>query len=150
MALHDWHELELFADWRPEEVAVLVDTVTAEVHINQGDVICEDAAVDEVWRWWIVAEGSAIVTASGIPVATIGPGETIGELALLEGGVRSGTVTAATPMVLHELDGDRFVDVLRRAPGLALSLARQLARRLRVANEQVVERNGRLWPSGGD
>jgi CRP-like cAMP-binding protein len=97
-----------------------------------------------------VAEGSAIVTAGGIPVATIGPGETIGELALLDRGVRSGTVTAATPMVLHELDGDRFDDVLRRAPGLALSLARQLARRLRLTNQHVVDRNGRMRPSAGD
>lgn len=132
MALTDWHDLALFDEWHPEEIAVIVDAVTAERRVAEGEVLCrEDEAADV---WWIVAEGQADITIAGIYVGTVGPGETLGELALLDGEPRGGTVTARTDMLLHEVSGDSFERVMRDAPGFARSIARQLAGRLRDAN----------------
>lgn len=132
MTLIDWHELALFEDWRPEEVSAVVDAITAERRLTEGDVVCVQG--ERAQCWWIVTEGSAEVTTDGIYIGTIGRGETIGELALLDGSLRGATVVAKSDMVLHEVLGDRFMDTLREAPGLALGLARQLARRLRLTN----------------
>ena len=94
MALTDWHDLALFDEWHPEEIAVIVDAVTAERRVPEGDVLCREDELADVW--WIVAEGEADITIAGIYVGTVGPGETLGELALLDGEPRGGTVTART------------------------------------------------------
>ena len=132
MALTDWADLAIFDEWRPEEIAVIVDAVTAERTAGEGDVLCREDEVADVW--WIVAEGEADVTVAGIYVGTVGPGETLGELALLDGEPRGATVTARTDMVLHEVSGVSFDRILQEAPGFARSIARQLAGRLRDAN----------------
>ncbi len=82
MALIDWHDLALFEDWRPEEVSSIVNAITGERHVAEGDVVCAEDVPAR--HWWIVAEGSADVTVQGIYVGTIGAGETIGEVALID------------------------------------------------------------------
>jgi CRP-like cAMP-binding protein len=64
------------------------------------------------------------VTTSGRYTATIGPGKTIGELALLDAEPRAATVRATTDMVLEEVGGDAFLDALVPRPKLALARSR--------------------------
>lgn len=47
---------------------------------------------------YLVLDGIARVDVDGNPLAELGPGAVLGERALLEGGVRTSTVTAATPL----------------------------------------------------
>jgi cytochrome P450 len=135
MSLIDWHAMALFEDWRSEEVGAVVDAVTAERRFSDGDVICREGDPPE--DWWIVAEGSADVTRDGIYLGTIGEGETIGELAMLDGSPRDATVTASAGVVLHEIAGERFHETMAQAPGLGFSLAKLLAARLRDANRRA-------------
>jgi predicted acylesterase/phospholipase RssA/CRP-like cAMP-binding protein len=62
-------------------------------------------------------------------VGEIGPGESVGEMALLAGGVRSATVRAIRDSQLLALDKDALERVIRANPSVALSLSRTLARR---------------------
>ena len=48
--------------------------------------------------FFIVADGEASVRVGGRKVATLGPGDHFGELALISKSERSGTVTAETPL----------------------------------------------------
>ena len=48
MTLIDWHELALFEDWRPEEVSSIVDAITAERHVAEGEVVCGPAGAELV------------------------------------------------------------------------------------------------------
>ena len=112
----------------PDDLEGVADAVTGVREVAEGEVVCAEG--DKADRWWIVADGMADVTVRGLYVATIGPGESIGELALLDGEPRGATVTATTAMVLHEVDGDQFVDALLASPRLAVAMLREVARRL--------------------
>src|SRR5437763_2170260 len=106
----DLQSLRLFSDCADDDLAPILGAVADEVQAAEGDVICAEG--DKPDRWWIVVDGLADVTVGGLYIATIGPGETIGELALLDGELRAATVKAVTPMLLYEVDGDTFIDAL--------------------------------------
>lgn len=115
-----------------DDLRSVASAVSGERAAVGGEVICAEG--DKADRWWIVADGLADVTIGGLYIATIGPGETIGELALLDGELRGATVTAVTDMALHEIDGDVFLDALLASPRLSVALLRELATRLRASN----------------
>jgi len=128
--------LELFEGCTDDDLAVMTGAVTGVRRVREGEVICaEDEVAD---RWWIVVDGQADVTRRGLYLGTILPGETIGELALLDGRPRTATVTAMTDMVLHELEGEGFVAALLKVPNVAVALLRQFATRLRAADKLPV------------
>ena len=126
--------LPLFEECAEEDLAAVVAAVTDQRDVPEGDVVCAEG--DKADRWWIVMDGTADVTVGGIYTATIGPGETIGELALLDGEPRAATVKAVTDMQLYEVDGHAFIDALLTSPRLAVAGARELATRLRVTNSR--------------
>jgi cytochrome P450 len=132
--ISDLSALELFEGCGPVELEPLIGALAGVRSVTEGTVICREG--DTADRWWIVREGTADVTVRNLYVATIGPGETIGELALLDGEPRNATVTAVTDMMLEEVDGVGFVDALAQSPRLMLALLRELAVRLRRATEQ--------------
>ena len=128
--------LELFEGCTEEDLAPLTRAVTGERRVREGEVVCaEDEVAD---RWWIVVEGQADATWRGLYLGTILAGESIGELALLDGKPRTATVTATTDMVLQELDGEGFVAALLETPRVAVALLRQFAARLRATDELPV------------
>jgi cytochrome P450 len=124
--------LPLFDGCAADDVRPVMDAISGARAPVEGEVICTEG--DEADRWWIVVDGLADVTIRGVYIDTIGPGETIGELALLDGEPRAATVTASTDMQLHEVDGKVFLDVLLASPRLSVALLRELATRLRAAN----------------
>jgi CRP-like cAMP-binding protein len=77
------------------------------------------------------------VKRNGRKVGTLGPGDAIGELSLLDHGPRTATVTADTPMTLLVLSAREFAGVLDEVPGLAQKLLAQLARRVRELDRQI-------------
>jgi len=71
------------------------------------------------------AEGRRVV------LNLMGPGDVIGEIALLDGSPRSATVTALEPCVLLSLQRRDLLPVLQRNPAVSMQLAMVLAGRLR-------------------
>ncbi len=124
--------LPLFDGCEPEDLKPVIDTVTGVRAVHEGELVCAEG--DEADRWWIVADGMADVTVGGIYTASIGPGETIGELALLDGARRGATVKATTDMTLHEVDGRQFIEALIASPRVAVALLREVTVRLRATN----------------
>jgi CRP-like cAMP-binding protein len=79
---------------------------------------------------FIIKEGSATVELRDRRI-TLGPGECIGELALLdEGAVHTGRVYAATPMRGIAISRNDFDRLLDDEPSIARALLRVLALRL--------------------
>lgn len=81
--------------------------------------------------FFVVAEGTARVVRDGVVVARLGPGEFFGELSVLDGGPRIAQVVADTPVRCLALASWDFERVLREQPGVALSVLRVVAGRLR-------------------
>ena len=73
----------------------------------------------------------------GRKVATLGPGDAFGELALLDKAPRNATVTAQTPMEVVVLGQREFGGLIDEVPGFARKLLAGMARRLRELGRQV-------------
>jgi CRP/FNR family transcriptional regulator, cyclic AMP receptor protein len=106
------------------EIAPLVD----DVSFDTGDVLMREGRPAS--EAFLVVEGTASVTLADTELATVGPGDLVGEMALLDHNPRSATVTALTPMRLLVMDAGSFALLLRR-PTIGWRVAAALARRLR-------------------
>ncbi len=67
------------------------------------------------------------------------PGDLIGEMSAFDGGPRSATATALEPVEVIAVSREAFSGFLERTPGVALVLARMIARRLRDADSKRIE-----------
>ncbi len=109
---------------RVASVSSLVELTPSEVMVRQDDKA--DAA-------FVLLRGSAAIDADGIAVGEVGPGDCIGELALLDGAPRTATVTATSRVVAAKIDAEDFVELLADLPELHRRLTSSLARKLRKA-----------------
>jgi CRP-like cAMP-binding protein len=90
-----------------------------EEPFQSGDTVVVEGDVDD--RLYLIVEGHAEASTMGpsgtVPLATLGPGELFGEIALLEpDGRRQATVTAVEPILLLDLDAAAFRRVLAAHP----------------------------------
>lgn len=83
--------------------------------------------------FFIIASGEATVSSKGTNLATLGPGQYFGEVALIDGGPRSATVTAATDLVCYGLTFWEFRPLVERNGTIAWKLLQALAKQLRSA-----------------
>lgn len=73
-------------------------------------------------------------------LATLGPGEIFGEMALVEDGkARSATAIANGDVTLLVMDRAEFLEQVRRDPKLALDILKSLCNRLRQVDEVLQE-----------
>jgi CRP/FNR family transcriptional regulator len=101
---------------------------------------------------YIVRSGSFRVTREhsdgrAITLASLGPGDIFGELAMLDGEVRSASVEALTDGELLALPGGEVRALLARHPDITVKLVAALVRRLRVANERIARQSFQTVPS---
>ncbi|HEX7058244.1 MAG TPA: Crp/Fnr family transcriptional regulator [Solirubrobacterales bacterium] len=107
---------------------------------------------DESDACYIVREGSFRVTREhsdgrAITLATLGPGDIFGELAMLDGEVRSASVEALDDGELLALPAGDVRGLLARHPEIAAKLVAALVRRLRAANERIARQSFQTVPS---
>jgi CRP-like cAMP-binding protein len=72
-----------------------------------------------------------------VVVNQVGPGDFFGELALLDDGVRTATVTAQEDTVCLVLTSWDFISVLREDADMGVAILKELARRFRVALDSL-------------
>jgi CRP-like cAMP-binding protein len=89
-------------------------------------------------EFFVVVEGRATVEVDGETVAVLGPGEFFGEVALLDGGARTASVTAETDLVVEVISHQEFFSLLLDAPSVTRRILRHLGARLRAADAALV------------
>jgi putative iron-dependent peroxidase len=111
------HEIE-----RIGEVAQLIEVPDAAVVIRQGESGRE---------FFVLLSGHVIVSRDGQRLARLGPGEFLGEIALIDGRAHTATATADGPARLIALGHRDFDMLLARSPGIAHQVVHILVERLR-------------------
>jgi CRP/FNR family transcriptional regulator, cyclic AMP receptor protein len=95
----------------------------SEVEVEAGATVI--ALDDYGTAIYFIEQGEAdVLTDGGESPQTLGPGDTLGEIALLVTGQRTATVVARTPMRLLSLSGQDFERMRARVPELERSLRR--------------------------
>lgn len=94
-----------------------IERVGTEVRLPVGrQIITEDSPGRECM---LVIEGSLDVERAGSALGRIGPGEFVGEMALLNRRLRSATVTVAEPTLAYAFSRRDFASLLAECPALA-------------------------------
>jgi CRP/FNR family transcriptional regulator, cyclic AMP receptor protein len=101
---------------------------------------------------YVVRSGEVRVTREhsdgrAIALATLGPGEIVGELAMLDGEVRSASVEALAELELLAISAVDMRSLLERNPGITAKLVIALTRRVRETNERVARQSFQTVPS---
>jgi CRP-like cAMP-binding protein len=106
-----------------------------ELDVPSGKVLVEQGKRGR--EAFVVLEGSGIVKRNGRKVASLGPGDHFGELALLDGGERTATVVAETDMTVLVIGQREFTGVLDEVPGLAHKVMGSLAGWIRELDQKA-------------
>jgi CRP/FNR family transcriptional regulator, cyclic AMP receptor protein len=107
---------------------------------------------DESDACYIIRSGEVRVTREhsdgrAIALATLGPGEIVGELAMLDGEVRSASVEALSDVDLLAVSARDMRGLLERNPDITAKLVVALTRRVRETNERVARQSFQTVPS---
>ena len=94
-------------------------------------------AGDQGESFFVILEGTALVTAGHFTDVVIGPGDFFGEMALLDGFPRSATVTAETPVTVMIVTRSKFMKLLETEPTIGIAMLKALSLRVRAANLSV-------------
>ena len=135
---------QFFSECGDEDLELVSEKSRFETFPAGAEIVREGEQAMDVF---ILSEGRASVwkegTASGrYQIATLGPGDSFGEMALLDPGLRSATVTAETPVRALVIPIDVVLQLSQTRPVFVralVGLARTLASRLRQSNSTAVE-----------
>jgi CRP/FNR family cyclic AMP-dependent transcriptional regulator len=113
----------------------------AGMHRTYGANVTLVHEADEAGPVVVLLDGRVKIAVPGAAgrnaiIAVLGPGELVGELAALDGGPRSTTVTTLEPVDALVGPRSEFSALLDRRPHIALAILRTVARRLRYADAQ--------------
>jgi CRP/FNR family transcriptional regulator, cyclic AMP receptor protein len=105
--------------------------VVKDIDHPAGTVIAREG--DPGVGLFIIVEGTTEVTIGGRRKAKLGPGDFFGEIALLDGGPRTATVTATSDVKLLGLTEWTFRGLMLEHPQIAMKTLQAMAGRLRNA-----------------
>ena len=124
-------QVPLFSHLGRRELDRVAEVVT-EVEVPAGRVLGREGHRGS--EAFVIVSGTAAITIDGKKVATVGPGELVGEMGLLDGGPRAATITAETDMDLYIIEPGAFAPLLDE-PSISKALVKSLASRLRAADK---------------
>jgi CRP-like cAMP-binding protein len=125
----------IFSECTKRELAIIA-RAAKEVSHRQGTVIAREG--ERGIGLFLILEGRCDVSIGGKTKAKLGPGDFFGEVALLDGGPRTATVTAASPVRLAGITGWVFRGLLMEHPSIALKTLEAVAGRLRSVSKEPV------------
>jgi CRP-like cAMP-binding protein len=106
------------------ELALTAD----EVDLRKGAILTREGRPGH--EFVVIVDGTARVTRAGRTLADLGPGDWVGEIALLTKSVRTATVTATSPVRALVITDRAFRRVVDAMPSIAVKVLTSVADRL--------------------
>ena len=123
-------QVPLFSTLDKKEVQGLASSMK-ERTFNEGDTIAKEG--QSGIGFFIIDEGEAAVSVGGEERATLGHGDYFGEIALIDDGARTATITAKSPLKCYGITSWEFRPLVEQNARLAWKMMQTLAARLREA-----------------
>ena len=123
-------KIPLFADLEKRELERIADSFK-ERRYGAGETIATEGKSGA--GFFVIGEGTAVVTVHGNERATLGPGDYFGEIALIDEGARTATLTAESDMTCYGMTFWEFRPIVESDARIAWKLLQALARKLRAA-----------------
>ena len=127
-------EVPLFEECSARQLRSLAK-ITKVFDVPAGAVIARAGELGD--EFFLICDGSARVEVSPDRHVLLEPGKFFGEMSLLDGGPRSATVVANTPVRLFVISRRNFSVLLKEVPGLIETLLVTLSKRVRQAEERA-------------
>lgn len=125
-------EIPIFSGCSKKELETIARVVRLVDH-DAGTVIAAEGEPGA--GLFILDAGECDVSVGGKKLNHLGPGDFFGEMALLDGGPRTATVTATTDVHMFALTGWVFRGLVSEHPSIAFRMLEVLAGRLREATK---------------
>ena len=131
-------KVPLFHGLQPKQIKSLARWATTRSYPAGGTIVSEGQTGLGLY---CIQTGKVRVTKSSqhgdLEIRTMGPGESFGEMSLLDDRPRSATVTAIEPTTAVLLDKSQFIAELRTYPEIALAILPVLVQWLRESDNRV-------------
>lgn len=111
-----------------------------ERHLEAGEILIKEQDYGD--EAYLIRSGSVaifrVINGENMLLATLGQGEIVGEMALIDERPRSATVVAAEATDLLVIKRKKFFQLLQEDPDLSIELLKVLFERLRSAQQKLV------------
>lgn len=131
------HRIDLFAA-TPGRVLAAVAAQAEEVILETGQTLIEAGTIEDCL--YAVLSGRLQVLVNGQVLVEVGPGATVGELAVLAPEARSATVVAVEPSAFLRVRKSVIDDLVADHPDFASSVIAALVARLRATSAHLERR----------
>ena len=126
-------QVPLFADLDKKDMQGLASTMK-ERDFDAGATIASEGSTGI--GFFIIDEGEATVSVQGEEVRTLKHGDYFGEVALIDDGARTATITAKTPLKAYGITSWEFRPLVESNAALAWKMLQTMAKRLRDAEQR--------------
>lgn len=131
--------IALFKDLTPQELNWLNNHLHRQTYPTGSNIFMVDQPGEIVY---IILEGTIKIYVDQIDgneviLAILGPGDTVGELSLLDSAGRSANVVTLEKSTLLWMDRPTFWHCLQTMPSVTYKMVEVVCSRLRLANEQI-------------
>ena len=125
--------MPLFANMSPRDIEGIA-VLFKERRFAAGETITKEGAGGAAF--FVIESGQATVSVGGQQRASLSDGDYFGEIALIDEGARSATVTASTELVCYGLTYWEFRPLVQQNATIAWNLLQTLAKRLRIVQNE--------------
>ncbi|MEP6909315.1 MAG: cyclic nucleotide-binding domain-containing protein [Actinomycetota bacterium] len=127
-------QVPLFSDLDKRELQGLASSMK-ERTFNEGDTIASEGQTGV--GFFIIDEGEASVSVKGKERATLGHGDYFGEVALIDDGARTATITAKSSLKCYGITSWEFKPLVEQNADLAWKMLQTMAKMLRESEKRL-------------
>jgi CRP-like cAMP-binding protein len=112
------------------------------VQVYPGETLFQKG--DRAVAVYVVKSGKLEIFDGDGVYETVGPGDLLGEMALIDKAPRSASVRAVSECAVAPIDAQKFITMIESHTGFGIAVMRVLVRRLRAMDERAIrKRSGR-------
>jgi CRP/FNR family cyclic AMP-dependent transcriptional regulator len=120
-------QLDRFAELTDQEIQLIADHGTPVTIPADWSLIWEKTPADKAY---IILDGEVSVRVGGEEIARLGPGDTVGESAIVAHRLRSASVVSLTPLKVLHFTADAVRELIDTVPTFKTALEQTTADRL--------------------